>query len=82
MPQLLTPLLEHLCPKPGLHLPIPSTKQMSIGRDHAIDGPIMGLESHHRLLTFLFSFGAQSSRQAEDGNLPIIVASRQKLPTR
>lgn len=35
-------LLEHLRPKPGLHLPIPSTKQMSIGGDHAIDRPIMG----------------------------------------
>lgn len=43
IPQLHTPyLLEDLCPKPGLHLPIPSTEQMSISGDHAVDGPIMG----------------------------------------
>lgn len=28
--------------KPGLHLPITSTQQMSISGDHAVGGPIMG----------------------------------------
>ena len=42
-PKLHTPyLLEDLHPKPGLHLPISSTEQMSISGDHAVDGPIMG----------------------------------------
>lgn len=42
-PQLHTPyLLEDLCPKPGLHLPVPSAEQMSISGDHAVDRPIVG----------------------------------------
>ena len=46
-------LLEDLHPKPGLHFPISSTEQISVGGHHAVDRPIMGLEGHYGFLSSL-----------------------------